>query len=98
MGSCHRGAADRAEHRQAEIGDVAERRAQQADIEAQQLAIENSRRQAKGEALLNKIKEEDEDALPVEDEKTKPEDDAYLAESGRILLDYLGLNTRLAKQ
>jgi carboxyl-terminal processing protease len=74
------------------------RRAQQADIEAQQLAIENSRRQAKGEALLNKIKEEDEDALPVEDDKTKPEDDAYLAESGRILLDYLGLNTRLAKQ
>ncbi|WAC44433.1 carboxy terminal-processing peptidase [Pseudomonas sp. SL4(2022)] len=74
------------------------RRAQQADIEAQQLAIENSRRQAKGEALLNKLKEEDEDALPVEDEKTKPEDDAYLAESGRILLDYLGLNTRLAKQ
>ena len=74
------------------------RRAQQTDIEGQQLAIENSRRKAKGEALLNKLKEEDEDALPVEDEKTKPEDDAYLAESGRILLDYLGLNTRLAKQ
>ncbi|MGB4075103.1 carboxy terminal-processing peptidase [Pseudomonas sp.] len=76
----------------------AKRRAQQTDIEGQQLAIENSRRKAKGEALLNKLKEEDEDALPVEDEKTKPEDDAYLAESGRILLDYLGLNTRLAKQ
>jgi len=74
------------------------RRAQQADIEGQQLAIENSRRKAKGESLLNKLKEEDEDARPVEDEKTKPEDDAYLAESGRILLDYLGLNTRLAKQ
>lgn len=74
------------------------RRAQQTDIEGQQLAIENSRRKAKGESLLNKLKEEDEDALPVEDEKTKPEDDAYLAESGRILLDYLGLNTRLAKQ
>lgn len=74
------------------------RRAQQADIEGQQLAIENNRRKAKGESLLNKLKEEDEDALPVEDEKTKPEDDAYLAESGRILLDYLGLNTRLAKQ
>ncbi|MBU1284566.1 MAG: carboxy terminal-processing peptidase [Gammaproteobacteria bacterium] len=73
------------------------RRAQQTDIEGQQLAIENSRRKAKGETLLNKLKEEDEDALPV-DEKTKPEDDAYLAESGRILLDYLGLNTRLAKQ
>jgi carboxyl-terminal processing protease len=74
------------------------RRAQQTDIEGQQLAIENTRRKAKGEALLNKLKEVDEDALPVEDEKTKPEDDAYLAESGRILLDYLGLNTRLAKQ
>ena len=74
------------------------RRAQQTDIEGQQLAIENSRRKAKGESLLNKLKEEDEDALPVEDEKTKPEDDAYLAESGRILLDYLSLNTRLAKQ
>ena len=74
------------------------RRAQHTDIEGQQLAIENSRRKAKGEALLNKLKEEDEDALPVDDKKTKPEDDAYLAESGRILLDYLGLNTRLAKQ
>ncbi len=76
----------------------AKRRAQQADIEGQQLAIENSRREAKGEAPLNKLKQEDEDALPVEDKKIKPEDDAYLAESGRILLDYLGLNTRLAKQ
>ena len=74
------------------------RRAQQADIEAQQLAIENTRRLAKGEEPLNKLKEEDEDALPVEEEKTKPEDDAYLAETGRILLDYLGLNTRVAKQ
>lgn len=74
------------------------RRAQHADIEAQQLAIENTRRQAKGEDTLNKLKVEDEDALPVEDDKIKPEDDAYLAETGRILLDYLGLNTRLAKQ
>lgn len=74
------------------------RRAQHADIEAQQLAIENTRRQAKGEETLNKLKVEDEDALPVEDDKIKPEDDAYLAETGRILLDYLGLNTRLAKQ
>lgn len=74
------------------------RRTQQTDIEGQQLAIENSRRQAKGETLLSKLKEEDEDALPVEDKKIQPEDDAYLAESGHILLDYLGLNTRLAKQ
>lgn len=73
------------------------RRAQHSDIESKQLAIENSRRQAKGETLLSKLKEEDEDALPVENKKTKPEDDAYLTESGRILLDYLGLDTRLAK-
>jgi len=76
----------------------AKRRTQQTDIEGQQLTIENSRRKAKGETLLNKLKEEDEDALPAVEEKTKPEDDAYLAESGRILLDYLGLNTHLAKQ
>ncbi|WP_339524563.1 carboxy terminal-processing peptidase [Pseudomonas sp. EA_35y_Pfl2_R111] len=76
----------------------AKRRAQQTDIEGQQLTIENSRRKAKGETLLSKLKEEDEDALLLEDKKTKPEDDAYLTESGRILLDYLGLNTHLAKK
>jgi carboxyl-terminal processing protease len=73
------------------------RRAQQADIEAQQLVIENSRRKAKGETLLSELKIEDEDATPVEPEKTKPEDDAFLAESGHILLDFLGLSSRLAK-
>ena len=76
----------------------AERRAQHADIEAKQLAMENARRQAKGEAPLKEMKKEDEDALPVEPEKTKPEDDAYLSETGRILLDYLKLNTQVAKQ
>ena len=74
------------------------RRAQQTDIEAQQLVIENSRRKAKGEDLLSELKKEDEDAAPVEPEKTKPEDDAFLAESGHILLDFLGLSSRLAKQ
>lgn len=73
------------------------RRAQHAAIEARQLTLENARRQARGEELLKEIREEEEDALPVEAEKTKPEDDAYLAESGRILLDYLGLEARLAK-
>ncbi|WP_165497304.1 carboxy terminal-processing peptidase [Phytopseudomonas dryadis] len=77
----------------------AKRRAQQADIENRQLAIENSRRSAKGETLLTELKKEDEDALlPSEDEKTKPEDDAYLAETGHILIDYLKLNATLAKQ
>lgn len=73
------------------------RRAQHASIEQRQLALENSKRKAKGEELLKEIKEEDEDAAPVEPAKTKPEDDAYLTESGRILLDYLGLEATLAK-
>ncbi|WP_192983591.1 carboxy terminal-processing peptidase [Pseudomonas sp. EggHat1] len=72
------------------------RRARQAEVEAKQLALENNRRQAKGEELLKELEKEDEDALPVADEKSTPEDDAYLAESGRILLDYLGLNPSLA--
>ncbi|MPT20974.1 MAG: tail-specific protease [Pseudomonas sp.] len=72
------------------------RRARQAEVEAKQLALENNRRQAKGEEPLKELAKEDEDALPVADEKSTPEDDAYLAESGRILLDYLGLNPSLA--
>lgn len=75
-----------------------ERRKQHADIEAKQLALENVRRKAKGEEPLKELKKEDEDALPSEDDKTKPEDDAYLAETGRILLDYLGLSGSVAKK
>lgn len=74
------------------------RRAQQADIEARQLALENTRRLGKGETPLKELEKVEEDALPVEDEKIKPEEDAYLSETGRILLDYLDLNTRVAKQ
>ncbi|WPN49889.1 MULTISPECIES: carboxy terminal-processing peptidase [unclassified Pseudomonas] len=75
----------------------AERRAQHADIEAKQLVMENIRRKAKGEEPLKELKKEDEDAIAAEDDKTKPEDDAYLSETGRILLDYLKLNTAVAK-
>ncbi|GAB6405667.1 carboxy terminal-processing peptidase [Pseudomonas sp. MHK4] len=75
----------------------AERRAQHSDIEAKQLAMENIRRKAKGEEPLKELKKEDEDAIAAEDDKTKPEDDAYLSETGRILLDYLKLNTAVAK-
>ena len=74
----------------------AERRAQHTDIEAQQLAMENIRRKAKGEEPLKELKKEDEDAIAAEPDKTKPEDDAYLSETGRILLDYLKLNTAVA--
>ena len=75
----------------------AERRAQHADIENKQLVMENIRRKAKGEEPLKELKKEDEDALAAEPDKTKPEDDAYLSETGRILLDYLKLNTAVAK-
>ena len=75
----------------------AERRAQHADIEAKQLAMENIRRKAKGEEPLKELKKEDEDVAAAEPDKVKPEDDAYLSETGRILLDYLKLNTAVAK-
>ncbi len=75
----------------------AERRAQHTSIETKQLALENTRRKAKGEEPLKELKKEDEDALPEEPDSTKPEDDAYLSETGRILLDYLGLNSTVAK-
>jgi carboxyl-terminal processing protease len=75
----------------------ADRRAQHTDIEAKQLAMENIRRKAKGEEPLKELKKEDEDAIAAEQDKTKPEDDAYLSETGRILLDYLKLNTAVAK-
>lgn len=75
-----------------------ERRARHDSIETKQLALENTRRKAKGEEPLKELKKEDEDALPVEDENTKPEDDAYLAETGRILIDYLSASTKVAKK
>ncbi|WP_313300950.1 carboxy terminal-processing peptidase [Pseudomonas sp.] len=75
-----------------------ERRARHDEIEAKQLALENTRRKAKGEEPLKELKKEDEDALPSEDENTKPEDDAYLSETGRILIDYLSASTKVAKK
>ncbi|MFJ2985589.1 MULTISPECIES: carboxy terminal-processing peptidase [unclassified Pseudomonas] len=75
-----------------------DRRARHDEIEAKQLALENTRRKAKGEEPLKELKKEDEDALPTEDENTKPEDDAYLSETGRILIDYLSASTKVAKQ
>ncbi|MDR0281654.1 MAG: carboxy terminal-processing peptidase [Paucimonas sp.] len=74
-----------------------ERRAQHTDIEGKQLALENIRRKAKGEEPLKELKKEDEDAIPAEQDDSKPEDDAYLSETGRILLDYLSLNSAVAK-
>lgn len=73
------------------------RRAQQERIEKRQLALENTLRMAKGEEPLAKLEKEDETTPHIEDKKIKPEDDAYLSESGRILLDYLGLHKAMAK-
>lgn len=73
------------------------RRAQQERIEKRQLALENTLRQAKGEEPLAKLEREDEAMPPVDEKKIKPEDDAYLSETGRILLDYLGLDNAMAK-
>jgi carboxyl-terminal processing protease len=73
------------------------RRAQQESIEKRQLALENALREAKGEEPLAKIEREDENTPHVEPKKVKPEDDAYLSESGQILLDYLSLDHAVAK-
>ncbi len=71
-----------------------ERRAQYAKIEQKQLDIENARRTKKGEELLKTMTKDDEEdhvAAAEQDKKLKPEEDAYLAETGRILLDWLSL-------
>lgn len=73
------------------------RRAQHSAIESRQLALENSRRSAKGETLLKELKDEEEELANSEEDKLPPEKDAYLAESGRILLDYLNLNSAIAR-
>ncbi|MCC6076961.1 carboxy terminal-processing peptidase [Pseudomonas sp. GCM10022188] len=74
------------------------RRAQQSTIESRQLALENTRRSAKGETLLKELKDEEEELVNSTEDKLPPEKDAYLAESGRILLDYLNLNSAIARQ
>ncbi len=75
----------------------AKRRAEQSAIESRQLALENARRSAKGESLLKEIRDEEEELAAEEDDKLPPEKDAFLAESGRILLDYLNLKSAIAR-
>lgn len=79
-----------------------ERRAQYAKIEQKQLDIENARREKKGEEQLKTlIKDDEEDHVAAAaelDKKIKPEDDAYLAETGRILLDLLSLKPMASRE
>ena len=76
------------------------RRTYQNSIEKQQLALENAKRLAKGQKPLDKIDQQD-DGLPDKDKEKdknlKPEDDAFLSETGHILLDYLNLSNQVAK-
>lgn len=74
------------------------RKAEQKEIEDKQLALENTRRKAKGEKPLDKLEKEDEDNPPAEPEKTDAQDDAYIKESAHILLDYLKLSAQVAMQ
>ena len=74
----------------------AKRRADQASIEKRQLELENALRQAKGEKLLTRQDLEEEERKPREpglgQDQTKPEDDAFVTEAGKVLLDYVGLD------
>ncbi|SDU16739.1 carboxy terminal-processing peptidase [Halopseudomonas salegens] len=75
------------------------RQEQQKGFEAEMLALENRRREARGEEALTEIEEKDPltesiHALNQEDEDS--EDDPFLVETGRILIDMLELNERLA--
>lgn len=74
-----------------------QRRQQQQRIEQRQLALENARRKAKGEPLLSALKQDEENSAD-DQEDVSPDKDAFLAESGRILLDYLNLRSALARQ
>lgn len=69
------------------------RRAQQQRNEQLRLKLENQKRLAKGEEALTKLDhEEDENELfGHEDKEHNPAEDPYLAEAGRIMLDWLNL-------
>lgn len=70
------------------------RKAEQEDLDNKRLAIENTRRAAKGQELLKtwreaeNLEEEDkEDDLADPSKKEKPEDEAFVKEAAEILLD-----------
>ena len=71
------------------------RRAWQDSVEKRRLDLENQLRSARGEEPLAKLDEED-NSEAKEDQDLPPEKDAFLTESGHVLLDYLGLRTAMA--
>ena len=78
------------------------RRSEQQDMEERQLNIENQRRKALGEELIESLaqlrKLEEQRALDPEFEESEEREDAYLRETGAILGDLISLmeKTRLA--
>jgi carboxyl-terminal processing protease len=81
------------------------RRKEKADDDAWRLQLENQLRASKGEPLLASVDEldaefEDEEAAVEEaaadDATEEDEDDAVLTESGRILVDFIGLTHQVA--
>lgn len=76
-----------------------QRRQQQEKIQQQQLELENKKRKAKGEQLLQKIEDDAEEQLEANHTTKKdPSKDAYLTEAARIMLDWISLHdTAVAK-
>lgn len=79
----------------------AERRKQQQDFEAQLLAMENTRRKARGEEPLAELEKEDplaeESLLPSQEDEDDDSTDPFLAETGHILIDLLEIQRQVAK-
>ena len=67
----------------------------QAEFDKERLAIENSRRQARGEEPLESIQAlrtlEEQRALDPESHDEAMNEDPYIRETGEILVDYMGL-------
>lgn len=77
------------------------RKQEKLELDEKRLTMENRRRSAKGQALLKTWHEAEDEAEAAINEavanpnKTKPEDDAFAQEAGRVLLD--SLNQMISK-
>lgn len=75
------------------------RQEQQKGFEAEMLALENQRRKARGDQPLTELEERDplRESIHALNQDDDDEDDPFLAETGRILIDLLELRQRLAQ-
>ncbi len=79
------------------------RRKEKAEDDAWRLGLENDLRRAKGEPLLTSLDEldaildaEEDEAVGDDDTEPSPQDDAVLAESGHILVDFIRMSHQIA--